>query len=156
MTGPAPERSRRLGGVPRRAFLFLMLGVVALLGGFWLFSRLRRGPLEAVVAILGTNLAELRIEEDELRRFAAAFVPTLTGFERSLLVGLTGLALPSGRSLLGRRPPPDPLREFEDRVVGSFLLSTDFFRDGGAQPPRFTRLYDPYTMACHNPFARLD
>ncbi len=157
MTEPGVQRGGRRFGMQRRVFLLLALGAAVLGAGAWLFGRARRRPVDTIVAILREKLADLNVDEHDLRRHAEAYVKTLSSTERALLVGLTGLALPSGRSLLGRyRPPPSPLRELEDGIVGSFLLSTDFFLDGAVRPPRFVQLYDPYAMPCRNPFARFD
>ncbi len=157
MTEPGVQRGGRRFGMRRRDFLVLALGAAVLGAGAWIFGRTRRRPADTIVAILREKLADLDLDEHDLRRYAEAYVETLPPTERALLVGLTGFALPSGTSLLGRRrPPPSPLRELEDSIVGGFLMSTDFFRDGAARPPRFVQLYDPYAMPCRNPFARFD
>ena len=157
MTEPGVQRSGRRFGMRRRMFLLLALGAAVLGAGAWIFGRTRRRPVDTIVAILREKLADLDVDEHDLRRHAEAYLETLSTTQRVLLVGLSGLALPSGTSLLGRhRPPPSPLRELEDGIVASFLLSTDYFRDGAAGPPRFVRLYDPYAMPCQNPFARFD
>jgi hypothetical protein len=50
-----------------------------------------------------------------------------------------------------------PIFRFERFVVSSFLLSTDFFREGARtdRPLRYVAYNDPLKVGCSNPFARL-
>ena len=87
------------------------------------FGRTRRRPVDTIVAILREKLADLDVAESDLRRHAEAYLETLSQSERALLVGLTGLALPSGTSLLGRYRPP-PSRCFRKRGPRSLPART--------------------------------
>ncbi|MBX2923286.1 MAG: hypothetical protein KF746_13885 [Chitinophagaceae bacterium] len=44
---------------------------------------------------------------------------------------------------------------YRSKIVGAFLLSTDFFQNrmNESIPVKFTALYDPYLIPCSNPFS---
>ena len=48
------------------------------------------------------------------------------------------------------------IRNFEERIVTQFLLSTNFFREGAdeTKPVKYLYYYDPYKTPCQNPFAQ--
>ena len=47
--------------------------------------------------------------------------------------------------------------QYKSQIVGTFLLSTDFFYTGmdETKPVRYKGLYQPYNNACSNPFSSL-
>jgi hypothetical protein len=46
----------------------------------------------------------------------------------------------------------------EERICLTFLMSSDFFRNGAdeSKPVRYLSLYEPSKVGCANPFARFD
>lgn len=46
---------------------------------------------------------------------------------------------------------------YRSKIVGTFLLSTDFFTNkmDTSKPVRFTTLFDPYKRPCSSPFSNL-
>jgi hypothetical protein len=86
----------------------------------------------------------LRTSEDDRERFARDFAREAPMAERRL-------AEPGRWS--GAR-----IEALQDRICESFLMSSDFFRNGAdeSKPVRYLALYQPRRAGCTNPFARFD
>jgi hypothetical protein len=135
--------------------LFLLSGLGALSGaGAWLYFG--AGPTEAIAMVLRKRLDYLTLDPDGVRRFAGDLLARngLSSAKMHLLSALRPLyprhALSSGNNAAAYM-----LRHGEDRIVGSFLISSDFFRNGADETRvvRYLGLLDA-RRACANPFAR--
>jgi hypothetical protein len=109
---------------------------------------------DAVAEILFKRLSYLRLDEEGIRQFARDYTARhliSAGKLRALaLAGPLYVWLPAGGNGLLTRD----IRHGEERIVTTFLLSTDFFQNGADErrPVRYVGLHDP--LRCGNPFAR--
>jgi len=114
-------------------------------------------PSDAVVAILKRRVGYLKVEPGTFHDFAARYLEQRSEHQKRLLRRLSllgpALRLVSPYRWLG---PAHSLRLLEDSVVSLYLLSTDFFQHGADEQRAVTYVsfYDPYSIACGNPFAR--
>jgi hypothetical protein len=100
------------------------------------------------------RLPYLLVDDGELLRFAADFRKQ-SGQGRKKTIAVYAISAPFYR-ILARLGRDAPLTELEDQIAQSFLMSCDLFSTGkeSTSPVRYVRLYDPYEIACSNPFAR--
>jgi hypothetical protein len=107
-----------------------------------------------IISVLHRKLAYMTLDEASLRTFADAFVNDYG------TLGLKGEGLALSRPVfpIVDSPGTDEVTRFENRVVSKFLLSSDFFRNGADETRLITYVayYNPYSLACANPFAVLD
>ena len=107
-----------------------------------------------IVYVLRDKLSYLSLEERDLQVFADAFASDYG------TIGYKGHLLALSRPFLSLvdKVRGDEITRFEDRVVSEFLLSSDFFRNAAdeTRPVRYVAYYNPYNLACANPFAVLN
>ena len=123
--------------------------------GAWPVLFGRRAP-EVIAMILRRRLDYLELDPDGVRQFARD-IATLNVISRSRLYLLAVIApayshfsLSSGHSNIAYA-----LRHGEDRIVSTYLISSDFFINGSdtTRVVRYLGMLDPL-RACGNPFAR--
>jgi hypothetical protein len=140
--------------VQRRAF-FLLAGLGALSAGAgWLYFG--SSPTDAITMVLRKRLDYLTLDADGVRRFARDLLER-NGIS-SAKIHLLSVMRPvyAGNSLSsGHNDLAYLLRHGEDRIVGSFLISSDFFINGADETRivKYLGLLDAQ-RACANPFAR--
>jgi len=105
----------------------------------------RREPRGSVIAqVLERNLGYLQSREEDRERFARDFA----------------LEAPMAEAHLTERVRWSGARieALEERICATFLMSSDFFRNGAdeSRPVRYLALYQPPRVGCTNPFARFD
>ena len=109
-----------------------------------------------LVAVLRKHLGYLNINESDFQRFAAEFPLPSRSVSR---MSWAGIAAPvySWTGLGKLVPATSRFRRLEENIVGTFLLSTDFFWRGSDEEREilYVGYYDPYQRPCQNPFARL-
>jgi len=136
----------------RRQLIAGVLGSLAAASGwrYW-----RSNEAEAILLVLHKRLDYLRLDPAGTRAFAADLVSrNLVSPKRLKLIGaFAPLYMRVG--LNGHDALQATIRHGEERVVSSFLLSSDFFVKGAdtTRTVRYLGLYDPL-KACSNPFAR--
>ena len=136
----------------RRQIVAGLLGGVAALGGwrYW-----RSSEADAILLVLQKRLDYLRLDPQGARAFAADLVARrlLSPMRLKLMGAVAPLYMRAG--LNGHDRLQETIRHGEERVVSSFLMSSDFFVNGAdtARIVRYLGLYDPL-KACSNPFAR--
>jgi hypothetical protein len=144
--------------ISRRRLIMGGLGAVGVAGlGAWGLGRL--AFQREIASILHRRLGFLKLDESGVRAFAkdqtnATFnkkIPTWNRLRYHLLASGTSsykrfYRSADSRSRIGR---------FEDTLVSTYLLSSDFFWNGADESRRVNYLayYDP-NRACQNPFAR--
>jgi hypothetical protein len=138
----------------RRQVLWSIGGTLGVVSGVFAWRFLRSTDIDAMVRILNKRLDYLRLDDEGVQKFASdlskighvssaklRIVPTL---------GMLYDHLPDGHNFI-----LDAIRHGEERVVSSYLLSSDFFVNG-SDPSRIVKylgMYDPL-RACGTPFAR--
>jgi hypothetical protein len=136
----------------RRTFVFAGLGAATLAG--WQTYRMRDEDL--ISRIVFRRLDYLRLDEGGVRRFSRDLTKLDVVSESTMRI-LSGVwplysrfALSSGDYGVAHR-----LRHGEDRIVGAFLISSDFFINGSdeARVVKYLGMLDP-RRACGNPFAQ--
>lgn len=154
-----PEPPRPTDGsrptLRRRGFL-AGASVAALSVPYVGFKLVFGSPEDIVVAVLRRRLSHLRIDQNSLAPFAAAYVAFKAQHEARLKL-LSVIALPYRFvSLYGLFPTGHPMRRLEDSMVSKYLLSTDFFEHGAdeARLLRYVAFYDSATTPCRNYVAR--
>jgi hypothetical protein len=135
--------------------VFLLSGVVALsASAAWLYFG--SSPADAVAMVLRKRLAYLTLDADGVRRFAHDLLAKngISAAKIHLLSAIrpvyAGNPLSAGHNELAYL-----LRHGEDRIVGSYLICSDFFINGADQT-RLVKYLGPLDSrhACANPFAR--
>ena len=108
---------------------------------------------EGIATVVKARLDHLSLDQTGLDRFAADFVERLPPIPPGTRQRLTWLAWAYPAYARVFRPS-----ELETEMVTSFLLGSDFFRRGTDETRvvRYIGFYDPYSMVCGNPFARLN
>jgi hypothetical protein len=137
----------------RRAFILSGLGAASALAA-WLF--LGASAEETIAMVLRKRLDYLTLDPDGVRRFAR---DTLArhGLSSAKIRFLTAIRPVYSRNTLsaGDNSLAHLLRHGEDRIVGSYLISSDFFLNGSdtSRVVKYAALLDS-RRACANPFAR--
>jgi hypothetical protein len=135
----------------RRPFLAAALAAGGLL--VWAFSRSTQE--ETIAAMVYTRLSYLKLDPTGVQHFARDFAAR--GLLSSARLRTVGLVWP-----LYRRLPLEGFR-FADRVdhaaeriVSTYLISSDFFTNGADQSKTvfYRGCYDALSHACGNPFCR--
>lgn len=127
----------------RRLFLGLAAGLA---GGTLIFRALRRRTSRpnAIALVIERNLGYLQSRAEDRERFARDFA----------------LVAPMAEARLAERERWSNARveALEERICTTFLLSSDFFRNGAdeSRPVRYLALHEPTRAGCTNPFARFD
>jgi hypothetical protein len=144
--------------ISRRRLIVGGLGAVGAMGlGVWGVGRL--GFQMEVVSILRRRLGFLKLEEGGVRAFAkdqtrATFDKKIPTWNR-----LRYHFVASNASSFKRFSRSTDMRSrmgtFEDTLVSTYLLSSDFFWNGSDESRKvnYVAYYDPI-RPCHNPFAR--
>lgn len=139
----------------------LLLGVAGAAGaaglGLWAFGRT---AIEARIAsVLRRKLADLKLDEAGVRAFARDQADRIIG--KRMTMNRIRYHLTAGSSLsFGRfarsRDTRSRIDRAEDRLVSTFLVSTDFFFHDGdpARTVTYLGYYDAMTRPCSSPFAR--
>lgn len=148
----------------RRQFVlvgaFVLVALVLSLGLSFAWSRTDGGFVRLVKTTLRKKLDYLEHDEEELTRFAEAYVGMLSDYQKgqqAVLVMLLPLYALSA-SLVHATPATGRLTLHENTVVMRYLMSTDYFYHPGETgvPLRFLGLYwPPRSLPCANPFADL-
>jgi hypothetical protein len=125
----------------------LLLGLGLGLAGGAVVWRLRPRPTaraSAIAEVLATNLGYLQVSDEDREAFARDFAAGATMAERRLV---------DRNRWSGAR-----IEALEARICTTFLMSSDFFKNGAdeSRPVRYLALYEPTRVGCANPFARFD
>lgn len=93
---------------------------------------------------LEKNLGYLQMREEDRERFARDFAAEAPMAE--------------GRLTERERWSGARIEALEERICATFLMSSDFFKNGAdeSRPVRYLALYEPSKAGCTNPFARFD
>ena len=144
--------------ISRRRLIFGGLGAVGAAGlGAWGLGRL--GFQMEIASILRRRLGFLKLDDGGVRAFAkdqtrATFSKKIPSWNR-----LRYHMLASGASSFKRfyrsTDTHSRMGRFEDALVSTYLLSSDFFWNGSDESRKvnYVAYYDP-NRPCHNPFAR--
>lgn len=139
----------------RRAFVRWGLAAAGLTAVGWAWWR--RDAADLIVAILERRVGYLRVDRETFRTFAQAYLMAHAQHQSRL-----SMAAAVARPLQWIRPDRwggrigAAFRDLDDSVVGTYLLSTDFF-DHNADETRvvsYLEFFSLHTSACRNPFAR--
>jgi hypothetical protein len=136
---------------------FLALGAsTGLLGLYWLYKWHYGNPADVVVSILKRRVGYLRVDPKTFHVFSKDYLEFRKEYEedlRKLSVASLPLRFMSPYAWLDQG---HAFRRLEDNVVSKFLLSTDFFQNGGNDRTlvRYLSFYDPQRAVCRNPLAR--
>jgi hypothetical protein len=136
---------------------FVALGATTGLLGLYARFKWRFGDAtEVVVAILKRRVGYLRVESESFHVFAKDYVVFRKEYEqdlKKLSVASLPLRFMSPYAWLDQG---HAFRRLEDNVVSKFLLSTDFFQNGGNDRTlvKYLSFYDPQRAVCRNPLAR--
>jgi hypothetical protein len=109
----------------------------------------------SIVAVLRKRLNYLRLDDVGLQRFAQDLAAQHQLASSHLkLVGAAG-PLYTHMPTTGRNLISNGIRHGEERIITTYLLSSDFFINGSDElrVVRYLGFYDPL-RACSNPFAR--
>lgn len=136
----------------RRVFLLSGLGALSA-GAAWLYFG--SSPAEAIAMVLRKRLDYLTLDPDGVRRFAIDLLAKngISGAKIHVLSAMRP-AYASNSLSSGNNELAYMLRHGEDRIVGSYLISSDFFINGADQT-RIVKYLGPLDSrrACANPFA---
>jgi hypothetical protein len=140
---------------PRRTFVALG-ATTGLASIYWLYKWNYGNPADVVVAILKRRVGYLRVDHETFHVFAKDYLEFRKDYEkdlRKLSVASIPLRFMSPYAWVDQG---HAFRRLEDNVVSKFLLSTDFFQNGGNDRTLVTYLgfYDPQRAVCRNPLAR--
>ena len=137
----------------RRAFILSGVGVAA---GVATWQFVRMNDPAVIEMVVRRRLDYLTLDSEGLRRFAGDLAG-LRVISRAKMRVLSGISALYTRVELssGHNGPAYSLRHGEDRIVSSYLISSDFFINGSdeSRVVRYLGLLDPL-KACGNPFAR--
>ena len=144
--------------ISRRRLIVGGLGAVGAAGlGVWGLGRL--GFQREIASILRRRLGFLKLDEDGVRAFArdqtratfAKKIPTWNRLRYHLLASGTS----SFKRFYRSTGPRSRIGGFEDTLVSTYLLSSDFFWNGSDESRKvnYVAYYDP-NRPCNNPFAR--
>lgn len=144
--------------ITRRRLIVGGLGAVGALGlGAWGLGRL--GFQLEVASIVRRRLGFLRLDEAGVRAFAkdqtrATFGRKLPTWNR-LRYHLQSSGVSSFKRFYRSTDTRSRMGAFEDTLVATYLLSSDFFWNGSDESRKvnYVAYYDPM-RPCHNPFAR--
>jgi hypothetical protein len=117
---------------------------------------LRASDEEGVAAIVFKRLKYLKLDPEGVREFARDY--SATGVISSAKLRVVAAAGPLYRNLplSGANPLANGIRHGEERIVTTFLLSSDFFLSGADEgnTVHYLRFFDAL-QGCRNPFARM-
>ena len=144
--------------ISRRRLIMGGLGVVGVAGlGAWGLGRL--GFQLEIASILRRRLGYLKLDEGGVRAFAKDQTRATFGKKIPTWNRLRYHMLASGASSFKRFYRSTDTRSrigrFEDTLVSTYLLSSDFFWNGADESRKvnYVAYYDP-NRPCNNPFAR--
>ena len=109
----------------------------------------------AIVKVVYKRLSYLKLDDAGVRQFAHDVQREhVVSSARLHLLDAAG-PLYTDTALTAHNGVNDALHHGEDRITAQYLLSSDFFRNGGdeTRTVRYLGYYDP-RVACNNPFAR--
>jgi hypothetical protein len=135
----------------RHVLLTAIAGIAGIVGVRFALS----SDEDAILAVLRKRLDYLQLEERGLKAYAR----DLAASHRIASIRLRWVQmigpLYTKFDSLGRNPIAHSVRHGEERIVSTYLLSSDFFVNGQdeSQIVRYLGFYDPL-RACANPFAR--
>lgn len=147
----------------RRTFLVTStVAIIGTAGGIWLFKTGYFSQQERIAQILlaafDKRIAFLQWDRNEVKQFIQDFMADARNQDFLKKVNKLSYLHPIYRytNLLEKTSYANKLRNFEERLISKFLLSTDFFWDGAneAQPVTYLSYYDPHRTPCQNPFAQ--
>jgi hypothetical protein len=144
--------------ISRRRLIMGGLGAVGVAGlGAWGLGRL--GFQVEIASILRRRLGFLKLDEGGIRVFAkdqtrAMFGKKIPTWNR-LRYHLTASGASSFKRFYRSTDTRSRFARFEDTLVSTYLLSSDFFWNGSDESRKinYVAFYDP-NRPCHNPFAR--
>jgi hypothetical protein len=152
--------SGKLKNISRRRFIGGL--VVSALAFGWIFEWCRtaffpRNPERMMARLMKKRLSYLTLEEEGLEIFVSSYLSDYPYalHKKLIMLDAARMVLPLSycdQVLSKYEKGPD---SFLEKAEVSFLLGSDFFMRGGevtAEPVRFTRLYDPISAPCSNPF----
>lgn len=132
----------------------LLSGIGAACGLLGLRIALSRDE-SAIAKVVYKRLPYLRLDDEGVRQFARDIKEQHVASSLRLhLIDAAG-GLYTGSAMSEHNKVNDALHHGEDRIVGQYLLSSDFFRNGAdeTRTVRYMGYYDPM-VPCNNPFAR--
>jgi hypothetical protein len=144
--------------ISRRRLIVGGLGAVGAAGlGAWGLGRL--GFQMEIASILRRRLGFLKMDEGGIRAFAkdqtrATFTKKIPTWNR-LRYHMLGSGASSFKRFYRSTDTHSRMGRFEDALVSTYLLSSDFFWNGSdeSRTVNYVAYYDP-NRPCHNPFAR--
>jgi hypothetical protein len=144
--------------ISRRRLIMGGLGAVGVAGlGAWGLGRL--GFQVEIASILRRRLGFLKLDEGGIRAFAkdqtrAMFNKKIPTWNR-LRYHLTASGASSFKRFYRSTDTRSRFARFEDTLVSTYLLSSDFFWNGSDESRKvnYVAFYDPL-RPCNNPFAR--
>lgn len=149
---------------PRRRQLLVGTGFLAALGAAQAFPLIRYSQADFIFGVLRERLPDLRMEPEEVERFARDFVVFYKGrnpFQRGALlwtVRSIWAYLPGGGRRLLYGMMETPYSRFEQELLGAFLMGTDYLesRHDPSAMVGYSNMPDPYEYGCVNALARFD
>ena len=142
--------------ITRRSFIGGLLGLFALASAYvilWWWRYARGDDVTPIVrAIVKKNFHGMKIDAESIDRFAADYAPHLPSYWRRR-ARWQGMVAPFYLAINVFRAVPAvgvPFRLVEDTVASNFLLSTDFYQNGGdlSKEVRYLGLYHPLERPC--------
>ncbi len=139
----------------RRNFIKIIGGAGAVAGTTYLVFT---DFYDVVEKIIRQELSYLPINEDVLSSFIADVreekAITQFGFSKEWFIRTHFLVGSIGKQIL---PYRYKYLQYEEQILATFLLSTDFFLNkmDETKPIRYVKLYHPYKRACSNPFSSI-
>jgi|ERR1700728_2624719 hypothetical protein len=133
---------------------FLLSGFVAACGLIgWRFAQ--SSAEAAIVKVVHKKLGYLKLDADGVQRFARDLAAARDISSSRLRIIDAAGPLYTATRLSAETKLNNGIRHGEDKVVTTFLLSSDLFKNGADQTRtvHYLGLYDPM-IACGNPFAR--